>query len=389
MLYRTHFRVGSLPTQPDGDGRPPVPRNSLRCCGAGLDELWATRITIHLSFIEYTRSILRMRPPKTTQSDVRHPLNEILGTRANVRLLRVLALHRGPFAAGELAKRAMLTRTSVYPALRLLEGAGIVEFIGVGPQKLVQLRERHPLSQPIRDVFGAEVGRFDNLLEALRRLPAVRHPGVVSAWIVEAPPGSESAVLTLHVVARAEDLDDVVSGLNTEVAEVERTFDVAVAVVGLSRSEVGSVTPASSVNEDAVHLVAGVPPASLLEGNRRTPRSRLSTHEEHDSRARRLAVAIAAKLKADPGLAAIAADRVTRRAEEASAGERQELAEWARLLSTLSTARLRAFLVEDSERATRLRQSLPALQLLSPAERDAVLRSESDADVLTAVGQRR
>jgi len=83
------------------------------------------------------------------------------------------------------------------------------------------------------------------------------------------------------------------------------------------------------------------------------------------------------KLGADPGLAAIAADRVQRRAEAASAGERQELTEWARLLSTLSTAQLRRFLVEDSERATRLRQSLPALQLLSPTEREAVLQSES------------
>lgn len=330
-----------------------------------------------------------MRPPKTRQSDVRHPTNAILGTEANVRLLRILALHTGPFTAGELAKRAMLTRTSVYPALRVLEGEGIVEFIGVGSQKLVQLRERHPLSQPIRELFGAERERFTNLLGALRRLPAARRPGVVSMWIVEAPPGSESGVLTLHVVARAEDLDHVVTALNTEVGEVERTFDVAVAVRGLGRSEVESVMPASSITQDAVHLVAGIPPASLLKGNRRTPRTRLSTHQEHDARARRLAVAIAAKLKADPGLAAIAADRVRRRAKEASAGERQELAEWARLLSTLSPARLRAFLVEDSERATRLRQSLPALQLLSATEREAVLRSENDSDVLAAVGQRR
>lgn len=330
-----------------------------------------------------------MRPPKLSQSGLRYPLNEILGTEANVRLLRVLALHTGPFTAGELAKRAMLTRTSVYPALRVLEGAGIVEFIGVGPQKLVQLRERHPLSQPLRELFGAEVDRFDNLMQALRRLPAARHPGVVSAWLVEAPRGSESVILTLHVVARAEDIDDVVSALNREVAEVERTFDVAVAVRGLGRSEVGSVMPASSVSQDAVLLVAGVPPVSLLESTGRRHRSRLSTHVEHDARARRLALAIAAKLKADPGLAKIAANRVTRRAKEASAGERQELAEWARLLSTLSAARLRAFLVEDSERATRLRQSLPALQLLSPTERDAVLRSDSDSDVLAAVGQRR
>lgn len=329
-----------------------------------------------------------MRPPKSRQSDVRHPLNAILGTEANVRLLRTLALHTGPFTTGELAKRAMLTRTSVYPALRALESAAIVEFMGVGSQKLVQLRERHPLAQPIRELFGAELARFTDLLEALRRLPSARRPGVVSMWIVEAPAGSESGVLTLHVVTGADALDDLVTALNTEVGELERTFDVAIAVRGLGRSEAKSVLSTSLATQDAVHLVAGIPPASLLEGNRPTPRQRLSTHADHDARARRLAVAIAAKLKADPGLAALAADRVKRRAQEASAGERQELAEWARLLDTLSPARLRAFLVEDSERATRLRQSLPALQLLSPAERDAVLRSENDADVLAIVGQR-
>ncbi len=330
-----------------------------------------------------------MRPPKARQSDARHPINAILGTEASVRLVRVLALHTGPFSAGELARRAMLTRPSVYPALRVLERAGIVEFIGVGAQKLIQLRERHPLAQPLRKLFEAELTRFSDLLEALRRLPAARRPEVVSMWLVEAPPGSESGVLTLHALARAEDLDDVVTALNAEVGEVERTFDVALAVRGLGRSDVASVMPATSVTPDAVHLVAGIPPDSLLEGNRTTPRQRLRMHAEHDARARRLAVAIAAKFKADPGLAALAAERVRRRATEASAGERQELAEWARLLDTLSPARLRAFLVEDSERATRLRQSLPALQLLSPAERDAVLRSENDADVLAAVGQRR
>jgi hypothetical protein len=48
-------------------------------------------------------------------------------------------------------------------------------------------------------------------------------------------------------------------------------------------------------------------------------------------------------------------------------------------------ARLRAFFVEDSERATRLRQSLPALNLLSAAERQAVLRSRTDEEVIAAV----
>lgn len=329
-----------------------------------------------------------MRPPKMPQRGLLYPLNELLGTEANVRLLRVLALHPTPFTSGELARRAKLGRTSIYPALRVLERAGVVEHIGAGPQKLVQFRVRHPLSQRLAQLFRAEAQRFDDLTDSLRRLTSARDPRALSAWVDEAPNG-ESDVLTLYVVARPEDLDALVEQLNADVADVGRDHDVHIAVHGLTRSEVGSVFSPSEAGDQSLRLVGGVPPTALLDRPRTPPRRRqLTTHQEHDARSRRLALAIALKLKADPGIVAVAADRVARRAKEASAGERQELAEWARLLSTLSPAQLRKFLVEDSERATRLRQSLPALQLLSATEREAVLHSESDAEVLAAIGRR-
>ena len=107
-----------------------------------------------------------MRPPKYPQNRLLHPLNEIFGTGANVRLLRVLARQKTSLTAGELAKRAMLTRTSIYPALRELERTGIVEFIGAGAQRLVQLRDRYPLSRVLRELFRAEARRFDALIVA-------------------------------------------------------------------------------------------------------------------------------------------------------------------------------------------------------------------------------
>ena len=85
---------------------------------------------------------------------------------------------------------------------------------------------------------------------------------------------------------------------------------------------------------------------------------------------------------------AMAEERVKRRAGEASPRERRELMEWIRILSTMSPARLQRFLLEDSERAIRLRQTLPALTFLSPAERDAVMRSQTDAEVVAAVTHR-
>jgi hypothetical protein len=136
-------------------------------------------------------------------------------------------------------------------------------------------------------------------------------------------------------------------------------------------------------------LVAGVPPVALTARSRSAASdSTPASHDIHDARSRRLALAIAAKIRRDPGLIATAEGHVKRLAHKAGARERRDLTEWIRILSTMSPARLRRFLVEDSERATRLRQTLPALNLLSPAEREAVVRSETDADVIAALTQR-
>jgi hypothetical protein len=328
-----------------------------------------------------------MRPPRNRQSRFLQPLDEILGTQVNVRLLRVLALRRISLTAGELARTATLGRTSIYPALRQLERAGIVEFVGAGAQRLVQLRDRHPLSRFLRDLFRSESRRFEALTIALRDLLADLPQRLMSAWIDEPADDAQSAeTLRLSVVARPEELEPITDYLNTHLAEVERKYDVHIAIQELTRSELETLHTTSSANLNAVALVAGVPPLALAD--RSGPAANDSTfasHDEHDVRSRKLALAIAAKIKRDPGLIAMAEDHVKIRAQKASSRERRELAEWLRILSTMSPARLQRFLVENSERAIRLRQTLPALRLLSPAEREAVLRSRTDADAVAAV----
>lgn len=328
-----------------------------------------------------------MRTPKKHQDPLLNPLNEILGTQANVRLLRVLALQNTLATAGELAKRAMLGRTSTYPALRELERAGVIEFIGAGPRKLVQLRGSHPLSRILKQLFRVEAGRFEALTAALRKLVSGMSRGPMSAWIDRGEEDPETAeTINLYVVARPEDLNRITDYLNDRLAEVERKHDVHIAVRGIMPSEIQTLHRTSLTTLTAEILLAGVPPVALLERSRSTDKtSTIVSHDEHDARSRRLAVAIAAKIRRDPGLIAVAQERVKRRAREASPRERRELAEWDRILSTMSPARLRRFLLENSERAMRLRQSLPALNILSPVEREAVIRSRTDAEVEAAV----
>ena len=331
-----------------------------------------------------------MRKPIQRQSLFLQPLDGILGTPANVRLLRILALRRTSLTAGELAKNAVLGRTSIYPALRQLERAGVVEFIGAGSRRLVQLRDRHPLSRILRDLFKTEALRLEALGVSLRKLLSnlPHHP--LSAWLNETADGAPDAdTLNLYVVAQPQDLERITDYLNAHLADPERKHDVHIAVHGLTRSELDPLVQTSIGPLGQLVLLAGVPPLALTARLRSAPSdSTFASHREHDARSRRLALAIAAKIKRDPGLIASAEDQVKRRAQKASPRERRELAEWIRILSTMSAARLQRFLVEDSERAVRLRQTLPMLNILSPAEREAVVRSQTDADVIAAVTQR-
>lgn len=331
-----------------------------------------------------------MRPVKEHQNRLVHPLNEIFGTEANVRLLRVLALQNTSLTAGELAKRAMLGRSSIYPALRNLERAGVVEFIGAGARKLVQLRGGYPLSRILTELFRAEAHRFDALTTSLRKLLSGMPRAPISAWIDRGGENLASTeTLTLNVVARPEELDTLTDYLNERLEDLERQHDVHIAVHALMSSELETVYWSPLTTSNSVVLLGGVPPAALLERSRSTTkRSTIVSHDEHDARSRRLAVAIAAKIRRDPGLIAIAQERVKRRACEASPRERRELTEWIRILSTMPPARLQRFLLEDSERAIRLRQTLPALNFLSPVERDAVIRSQTDAEIIAAITHR-
>ena len=106
---------------------------------------------------------------------------------------------------------------------------------------------------------------------------------------------------------------------------------------------------------------------------RSTDRFRGKHHSDLDSRGLEFGRAIAAAIKEDPTLIERARAWIDTRAKKASAGERRELEEWQRLLRTTSLVRLRRVLTDPGERATRLRRTLPFLDALSAAERDALI----------------
>lgn len=97
----------------------------------------------------------------------------------------------------------------------------------------------------------------------------------------------------------------------------------------------------------------------------------MRSHEWLDRRSLALHEAVAAKIEARPELVEVARGNLTRwlRTHPAAA-----LLEWQRLLDETPLPQLVALLRSQGERPARLRQSSPFAGLLTPEERQSILR---------------
>ena len=319
-----------------------------------------------------------MRRPSERQSALRSPLNYLLGTEANVRLLRVLSEAPMPLGKAEVARRAGLNESGVRRALSTLEKLGIVEPLGAGPQKPVQLRRRHPLSAALESLFDVERGRFERLIESLRGAAEQLRPAPKSAWL-QGPiaRGSDQPgdPLVAGLLTTVPDVETSVERLDASITELMDAHDVLVEVRGWTEADLATAPQGKMGELEHVITLAGPPPLSFLPG--RLTRTRAArprrTHADLEERNLALAGAIAHRLAEDPSQVDRAREYIAHRTPKASPGERKELREWDRLLKTMSVARVRRFLVDRGERATRLRQTLPFVEALSDQERKRVL----------------
>src|SRR3712207_2451264 len=124
-----------------------------------------------------------MRPTKTAQDALQAPLNQILGTEANVRILRELSLADVPLSRSDLAARAGLSVPGVSAALEKLRPTGIVSFVGTGARPSVRLREEHPLHAWLQALFQAEQTRAHALHDDFRVTIEQAAPDLRAAWV--------------------------------------------------------------------------------------------------------------------------------------------------------------------------------------------------------------
>lgn len=298
-----------------------------------------------------------MRPIATEQNVIRYPLNELLGTPANVRLMRLLAEEVvGPIGASEAAERTGLTVAGARRALLKLVKTGFVQRQGGGRSQRYVLRESDPITNTIRELFRNESNHYRKLLSRIRAV-LENLPEIQAAWI-DSPPTQVGKPIEIGLLSDSKSLTYIGDQVRKRLAELEREFDVIIEIRAYSRADVPEIFL------DSTELLTG-----YIDTGKGSPDR---THSERDDRAAGFSVAIARLLDSDPSLIRRALRHLEFLLEDDQGTASHDLREWRDILTHYSTQRIKDFLVSDTPRAKRLRQSSPFFAVLDHGERDAV-----------------
>lgn len=322
-----------------------------------------------------------MRPPKEVQGAFRAPLNRMFGTEANVRLLRILSSKHQGLGVSELSRRTALSYTAVSRALEGLVDSGIVEPVRSDRGLRVQFHRAHPLAEAVVSLFAAERARRERVLMQIRQAVAMLSPSPKSVWIegsVVSDSDEFGDPLVLGILAGSRELGSLADALRDKLEVVERVDDVTIEIRGRTIPDLEAASKEELSELRSTILIMGPAPLAFLDSpSPQRVNALQKSHQNLDARSREFAAAVADRLLKDPDIVQRAREYIEERVENASPGERKELLEWQHILDTTSIGRLRRFLLSDSARATRLRQTMPFVKVLSPEEREAIVMRES------------
>ena len=301
-----------------------------------------------------------MRVPRIKRSNLRYPLDNLLGSPALVRLIRVLVYEvAGPVSVTDVARMAGLSQAGARKALVTLDKLGIAKRIGTGRAQKYGSREGCPYLSLLCHLFEKEDQQYEDLIQKLQH--ALAMPEVLDAWITELPvePGQ---ALQLEVTAETKAIGWIGPELRTRMIETEKEYDLIIELAIFTRA-------------DKPDIPIG---AIVLWGMGNTPIKKHpgvgSSHNESEERSLRMAKSIANLIKLDPSLIRRALQYTNRLLHEDQGIANRDIGEWRQLLETYSSDRIRDLLVSSSSRAARLRRSLPFLAILNHYERDRMLK---------------
>jgi biotin operon repressor len=124
-----------------------------------------------------------MRPLKEKKGVFQYPLDNLLGTPAAIRTLRVFCLFGGVLSPPTIVARAGISKNAVWVTLKRLTDVGVLRTIGQGRATGYELATDHPLVETLKMLFQLERRRADAMLTAVRRAAMRLSPAPRAVWL--------------------------------------------------------------------------------------------------------------------------------------------------------------------------------------------------------------
>ncbi len=295
-----------------------------------------------------------MRPPRISKNILRYPLDDILAAPAHIRLLRVLLFDLGDVVSvTDAARIAGLSHPGARKALESLEQAGVVIKVGSGRAIKFGLVQGNPFLPLLRELFEREHEQYQDLLHSLRSV--IELPETREAWIRSWPAGSNRTV-DIDLVVSVTAVSRISDEIRSRVMNIEKEWNIVVELHVYTRAD------RPEIPVDAIVLWTS-------GENVGTDHSlQLRTRADSEKQSHRVARVLAGMLERDPTLRKRALRYLDRLLKEGQGMADRDLKEWRQLLESYSTAQLKDLLTSDSQRALRLRRSIPFYSVLTDAE---------------------
>ena len=311
-----------------------------------------------------------MRPIVSEQDPLRYPLNGLFGTRAHVRLLRVMANEvEGPLTATDAAKRAGLTVPGAQKALERLFRSGFISRVGGGRKHQYEIRCSDRLAKITVELFQAEKDQYEQLLTTIKKEAKNLAPHPYAVWI-QAFPKEIGEPLTLGLLHESRHLTNCVRQLRTKLNQLENDFNITIELEGYTKADI------SDLKFDDVTVLYGIMPSPDSPTRQQTKHP--LTHREKDRRLHVLSRRLAKAVEQDTSLLRRAKEHIDHLLKEDQGTATRDLMEWRDILDMYSIQRLSRFFTSSSERANRLRQSNPFFAILSFDERAQLVNGLED-----------
>lgn len=305
-----------------------------------------------------------MRPICNGQNSFRFPLSAILGTEAQIRLLRIMTTEvSGPITVTDAAERAGLTPPGARKAMKKLVAAGVVRSVGGGRKHLYEISRNDVLILAIVAMFKAETKQYESILSSIGKRVEQIKPIPVSAWLTSLP-ANKGDPIRVSILQDSKTIGSTVRKLQKLLQEVESEFDMTIEVIGFTRAD------SPQMELDSI-LLFGLPPEAV-NSMRATQAGRVPSHKEVDQRLSEMCRIIAKMIGEDRSIVERARQYTHRILDKQSDLASGDIGEWRDILDEYSIRRLIQFMISEQERAIRLRQSCPFFAILSNDERERI-----------------